>query len=90
MNTAHPKYLTISGGREDLHSCQNKMRDCYFFIATQWVPRPKLLSKFIIGSFMQVQKTVTIGYEHAHLDFVRSSRAGDRNVRSLHEFKHAL
>ena len=45
---------------------------------------------YILGSFMQVQKTVTIGYEHAHFDFVRSSHAGDRNVTSLHEFKHAL
>ena len=47
---------------------------------------------YTIGSFMQVQKTVTIGYEHAHFDFVRSSSAGDRNVTSvgLHEFKHAL
>ena len=67
------------GESRKLHSCS---------CPHMWV----ILSFFslTIGSFTEVQKTVTIGYEHAHFDFVRSFRAGDRNVTSVHEFKEAL
>ena len=49
-----------------------------------------LFNLYILGSFKQEQKTVTIGYEHAQIDFVRSSSAGDQNVTSVHTFKRAL